>query len=119
MIVGLGLCALSGYSMAAAPDAGSEALADAARPMPVSATRASLGVSDQELDRRVEAALQRAPYLDDEHITVTSTDGIVTLGGKVGSPFDLRDALKIAGRVDGVKDVVDGLEILDFGGRNR
>jgi osmotically-inducible protein OsmY len=119
MIFGLALCAFSGYGMAATPNAGAQALADAARSMPGSAKQASLNVSDQELDKRVEAALERAPYLYAQHITVTSRDGIVTLGGMVENPSDLRDALKISGRVDGVKDLVDDLEIWDFGGRSR
>ena len=68
---------------------------------------------------RVEAALDQAPYLDAEHVTVTSRDGIVTLQGMVGSASDLQDALRIASRVNGVKDVVDELEIWQFGGRGR
>jgi osmotically-inducible protein OsmY len=75
--------------------------------------------SDQPIDRRVMAALQAAPYLYAEHITVTSKDGVITLHGMVGSPWDLREAIRISSRVDGVHAVVDDLEIWDFGGRSR
>ena len=71
--------------------------------------------SDQEIDKRVTAALAAAPYLYAEHITVTSEDGVVTLHGLVGSPSDLEDAIRVSSRVQGVKDVVDDLQIEDFG----
>jgi osmotically-inducible protein OsmY len=91
---------------------------DAAGSVAISAKQASLNVPDPELAKRVETALDRAPYLDADHITVTSRVGIVTLQGMVGSASDLQDALKISSRVGGVKDVIDDLEIWEFGGRN-
>ena len=118
-ILGLTLCALSEFAATASANEASATMADAAKPMVVSARHASLNAADQEVNKRVEAALDQAPYLDAEHITVTSKDGIVTLEGMVGGPSDLQDALRIASRVDGVKDVVDELEIWQFGGRNR
>jgi osmotically-inducible protein OsmY len=75
--------------------------------------------SDQPIDRRVTAALQAAPYLYAEHITVTSKDGVITLHGMVGSPWDLREAIQISSRVPGVHAVVDDLEIWDFSARGR
>jgi len=119
MILGLILSAFSGYSTTATANESSETMADAANVIAVSAKRASLGSADQEVNKRVEAALDQAPYLDAEHVTVTSRDGIVTLQGMVGSASDLQDALRIASRVNGVKDVVDELEIWQFGGRGR
>ena len=119
MFLGLTLCALSGYGATAGANEGSETMADAAKPIVASAKRASLNAADQVVNKRVEAALYQAPYLDADHITVTSKDGIVTLEGLVGDPSDLQEALRIASRVDGVKDVVDELEIWQFGGRNR
>jgi osmotically-inducible protein OsmY len=80
---------------------------------------ASASASDQPIDRRVATALQAAPYLYAEHITVTSKDGVVTLHGTVGSPWDLREAIKISSRVPGVHAVVDDLEIWDFTARGR
>ena len=73
---------------------------------------------DQEVNKRVEAALDQAPYLYAQHVTATTRDGIVTLQGMVGSASDLQDALRITSRVNGVKDVVDELEIWQFGGRS-
>jgi osmotically-inducible protein OsmY len=118
MVLGLALCALSGYGATASANEGSQTMAGAAKPIVVSAKRASVNAADQEVSRRVEAAFDQAPYLYARHITVASKDGIVTLEGMVGSASDLQDALKIASRVDGVKDVVDELEIWQFGGRN-
>jgi osmotically-inducible protein OsmY len=117
-ILRLTLCALFGYGATAGANEVGETMADAAKPILVSAKRVSLNAADREVNKRVEAALDQAPYLDADHITVTSKEGIVTLEGMVGSPSDLQDALKITSRVDGVKDVVDELEIWQFGGRN-
>lgn len=75
--------------------------------------------SDQDVDKHVSAALESAPYLDADHITVTSKNGVVTLHGSVGDEWDLRDAIKITSQVEGVKDIVDDLQIWQFGGRGR
>lgn len=75
--------------------------------------------SIQSLDQRVTAALESDPYLYSEHITVTSKDGVVTLHGSVGDEWDLRKAIKISSQVEGVKDVVDDLQIWQFGIRGR
>ena len=116
MILGLILSAFSGYSTTATANESSETMADAANVIAVSAKRASLDAADQEVNKRVEAALDQAPYLYAQHVTATTRDGIVTLQGMVGSASDLQDALRITSRVNGVKDVVDELEIWQFGG---
>ncbi len=76
----------------------------------------SVIASDQGLARRVEGALERAPYLYSDHILVTSKHGVVTLDGQVSSALDLLDALTVSSRVEGVVSVIDDLTIWDFGG---
>jgi osmotically-inducible protein OsmY len=82
-----------------------------------SAKRASLDAADHEVNKRVEAAVDQAPYLY-AHVTATTRDGIVTLRGMVGGASDLQDVLRITSRVNGVKNVVDELEIWQFGSRS-
>jgi osmotically-inducible protein OsmY len=89
---------------------GSVGLAMAAKQRPLSRP------SDQELAQQVELALKSNRYVYAEHVSVTSKDGVVTLHGMVGSEWDLISALDISGRVPGVRRVVDGLEIWEFGG---
>lgn len=118
MMFGLALGALSGYSAAASAKADGDVALNAPQAGVVAAQPVSAGISDRELDTRVGVALDHAPYLYARHIEVTSRNGIVTLHGMVGSASDLEDAVKISSRVDGVKNVVDQLEIWDFGGRS-
>ena len=70
--------------------------------------------ADRALGRRVEAALQAAPYLDADNVTVEVRRGDVTLSGKVGDDVDLRTALRICSAVPGVRSVDDQLEIMTF-----
>ena len=85
------------------------------------ATRATAGVelvivtgtrpvADEEVTKRVEAALDANPYLDASRITVTTVDGVVLLEGLVGDAGDLFAALRTARRVAGARRVVDNLD---------
>jgi osmotically-inducible protein OsmY len=47
----------------------------------------------------------------DEHVTVTVNNGVATLQGIVFDDWDLRDAIRIARRIPGVKRVNNDLEI--------
>ena len=117
MLAGAALFALGGYSSAATAAESSERPGDEA-PVVVYGKSESRHVPDRKIVKRVEAALDAAPYLYAEHITVTSSDGVVTLAGLVGSASDLHTAVTVSSRVPGVKRVVDDLEIweYDFGG---
>jgi hypothetical protein len=66
---------------------------------------------DAELRQQVETALHADSYFNDEHITVTIKDGVVTLSGLVFDEWDVRSAKRIAKKIPGVKRVVDDLEI--------
>jgi len=74
-------------------------------PEPAEATRA-----------RVTAALHADQYFFDRHVTVSMEHGNVVLRGIVFSDWDLRDALRIAGRAACDRRIIDQLKI-EVGGR--
>jgi osmotically-inducible protein OsmY len=67
--------------------------------------------ADARLQRQVEAALTADPYFLSEHVSVTIRNGIATLHGIVFDDWDLRNAMRISGRIPGVRRVVNDLEI--------
>jgi hyperosmotically inducible protein len=81
-----------------------------------STTQAADWVAEDELRKRVKAALHADPYFYDEHVTVSVENGSVVLHGFVSSDWDLQDALSIARKAAGNKTVVDNLSI-KLGGR--
>ena len=83
-----------------------------------SATRADAPnvAADEQLRQRVTAALHSDPYFYDEHVSVSVEKGFVVLRGVVASEWDIRDALRIAGKAAGDKRVIDDLSI-EQGGR--
>ncbi len=70
--------------------------------------------ADEALGRQVEAALQAAPYLDADHVTVEVRRGVARLTGLVADDEDLRTTLRVCSAVPGVRTVDDRLEIMDF-----
>jgi hypothetical protein len=81
-----------------------------------SATHSAAPVADEDLRRRVEAALHSDPYFYDEHVTVTVAKGHVLLSGFVSSEWDLLDAMRIARKAAGNRSVSETLSI-NLGGR--
>jgi hypothetical protein len=67
--------------------------------------------SDEEVTKRVQTALHQDPFLDDSRLTVHVANGVVTLEGIVLDDWDLRRAVRISGRADGVKRVIDDLDL--------
>jgi osmotically-inducible protein OsmY len=118
IVFGAGLLALSAYGIAA-PSSGSQAPTTSHVGSVITGKKAPEVLSDRELTRRVEMALDSDRYVYAEHVVVTSADGVVTLQGLVADESDLQGAIRIARRVGGVKSVVDELEIEDFGTRGR
>jgi osmotically-inducible protein OsmY len=80
------------------------------------AAQGTESMTDEELRQRVQAALHSAPYFYDQHVNVSVENGVVALRGFVFSDWDLRDAIRIAGRAAGERRVVDDLSI-EVGGR--
>jgi osmotically-inducible protein OsmY len=74
-------------------------------------------VTDEELSRRVQAALHADPYFYDKHVSVSVDKGTVVLHGIVFSEWDLRDAMRIARQAADRRLVVDDLSIQLGGGR--
>jgi osmotically-inducible protein OsmY len=81
-----------------------------------SATQGAVSVTDEDLRKRVQAALHSDPYFYDEHVTVSVKNGVVVLRGFVFSDWELRDAVRIASRAADARPVVDDLSI-EMGGR--
>jgi hyperosmotically inducible protein len=67
-------------------------------------------------DARTTAAIKGKLALDSElsalDISVDTTDGLVTLAGRVDSPEDMARALELALEQDGVREVVSTLQIV-------
>ena len=82
----------------------------------VAATQGA-AMTDEELSRRVQAALHADPYFYDKHVSVSVDNGAVVLHGIVFSEWDLRDAIRIAKQAADRRLVVDDLTIQLGGGR--
>jgi osmotically-inducible protein OsmY len=78
---------------------------------------AQSGAADEALRQRVTDALRADPYFYDEHVSVSVDKGVVVLRGFVSSEWDLRDAIRIAGKAAGDRRVIDDLSIQLGGNR--
>ncbi len=76
-----------------------------------SMTQVADWVADEELRRRVQAALHLDKCLRDEQVTVSIENGVVVLRGIVVSDGDISDALRIARKAAGGRPVTDNLYI--------
>ena len=68
-------------------------------------------LSNAGLTTKVKTRLLAAPDVHALNVTVSSRDGRVTLGGHVPTASEKADVLKITSKTDGVKDVVDEIQI--------
>lgn len=68
-------------------------------------------VSAPDVRTKIEAALKRSAEVDASNISVETTDGRVTLRGKVRSWAEREDAVNAAWAAPGVRNVVDQLSI--------
>jgi len=110
------LCGVAGVAMPVG--AQNAAAPGASRPDSIAASAAQGAdlVTDEELSKRVQAALHSDPYFYDEHVSVSVENGVVVLRGFVFSDWDLRNALRIARQAADQRRVVDNLSI-KLGGR--
>jgi osmotically-inducible protein OsmY len=76
-----------------------------------STTQGADWVTEEELTKRVKAALHADPSFYDEHVTVAIEHGQVVLRGFVFGDWDLRQALRIARKAAGDRPVVENLSI--------
>ena len=67
--------------------------------------------TDKETAERVQAALNADILLSPRHINVHARNGTVRLAGYVWTQPDLEEAKRVAQGVEGVKAIVDDLEL--------
>jgi hypothetical protein len=101
------------FGFSAVPVSADDASSSAASPTETIVVTAR--VSDEKLAQQVQQALRSDPYIDDSHITVSVRNGVVTLEGIVLDHSDLLAALRISGRISGVKALVDDLQLHRIG----
>jgi hypothetical protein len=99
-------CMPAGADTPAAP-------ADRLDPIVVTAKKRQDRVADEVLTKNVEVALHSNPYFNDEHVTVTIKNGVVTLEGIVYDDWDVRTAMRIAKKIAGVRRVVTDFYVPD------
>jgi osmotically-inducible protein OsmY len=68
--------------------------------------------TDDEVTKQVEIALRADPYVLDDHVTITTKDGIVALHGLALDNWDVQVMKRIAKRMPGVRRVVDDVEVV-------
>lgn len=66
---------------------------------------------DEQLDGRVRRALQGHPHLTNGNLKCEATDGRVTLKGVVSTYYQKQIAQELLRSVDGVREVVNQLEV--------
>ena len=69
------------------------------------------GPADEALADDVRRALRRDAATADLELEVAVADGVATLRGRVSDLTDTDSALAVAGRVPGIADVVDEIEV--------
>ena len=75
----------------------------------------AVAADDTAITTKVRSAVFAEPGLSSLQIGVDTKDGIVTLSGVVDTTIMKERALQIGGSVDGVRSVVDKLEIKTTG----
>ena len=68
-------------------------------------------VSDATITASIKAKLAASSEVSAFSIDVDTTDGLVTLSGKVSSPHEIKRATEIASSVEGVKQVISTLQV--------
>jgi hypothetical protein len=69
-------------------------------------------VADEQLAQDVKAALRSDPIVDDNHVTITVKNGVVTMQGFVLDAWDLLALRRVAKKVPGVRKIVNDVELV-------
>jgi hypothetical protein len=101
------------WSTPAGADPLGAAAVDHLDPIVVTAKKRQDRVADEVLTKNVQVALHSNPYFNDEHVTVTIKNGVVTLEGIVYDDWDVRTAIRIARKIAGVRRVVTDFYVPD------
>jgi len=83
-------------------------------PLPGLAAQAPKGrdLDDKDITRVIQSRLQRNDAIPAHRITVSTTRGIVTLAGSVGSLPAHDEAVRVARSVKGVRSVIDRIKVM-------
>jgi hyperosmotically inducible periplasmic protein len=68
-------------------------------------------LSNASITARVKSRLAQDPAINALYVSVDTSDGHVTLSGKVALPEQKAEAEKVARQTDGVKDVVNQIQV--------
>jgi hypothetical protein len=69
-------------------------------------------IADEQLAQDVKTALRSDPIVDDNHVTITVKNGVVTMQGFVQDAWDLSALRRVAKKVPGVKRIVNDVELV-------
>lgn len=64
--------------------------------------------------KRAEIAVLSSSDVEAHHLQIAVEDGLVTLSGHLHSETERREVLKLVRKVEGVKDIVDRLKIVEY-----
>lgn len=64
--------------------------------------------------KRTEIAVLSSAGIEAHHLQIAAEDGLVTLSGHLHSEAERKEVLKIVRKVEGVKEVVDRLKIIEY-----
>jgi len=71
-------------------------------------------LTDLIVRKKTEIAVLSSSKLEAHHLQITAKDGLITLGGHVHSEAERKEVLKIAAKIEGVKNVTDHLKIVEY-----
>lgn len=71
-------------------------------------------LSDLIVRKKTEIAVLSSPKIEGHHLQIAAADGIVTISGHVHSEQERREALRLIGKVEGVREFIDQLKVIEY-----
>lgn len=71
-------------------------------------------LSDLIMRKKTEIAVLSSPKIEGHHLQIAAADGIVTISGHVHSEQERREALRLIGKVEGVREFIDQLKVIEY-----
>ncbi|HKK34101.1 MAG TPA: BON domain-containing protein [Desulfomicrobiaceae bacterium] len=102
-----------GEEMEAAGDMAAEKMDQAGQTLDEAAQEAGTYLDDSGITAQIKMDILRDPLLETSTISVTTTDGVVTLEGSVDSAEHADRAVQIATNIDSVTGVENKLTVLE------
>jgi cytidylate kinase len=75
---------------------------------------ASAMLDDIILSKRVETELLKSAHIENMHFKITTQNGEVLLSGHVHTDKERKSAVKICDKVEGVRKVLDRIQVVDY-----